>query len=58
MKEKFTLGLEFPNLPYWIEGDLKLTQSVAILRHVARKANLFGKSDIEQAKLDVYYNYY
>lgn len=24
--EKDTLGLDFPNLPYWIDGDVKLTQ--------------------------------
>ena len=23
---KFNLGLEFPNIPYYIDGDLKLTQ--------------------------------
>ena len=23
---KYTLGLDFPNLPYLIDGDLKLTQ--------------------------------
>ena len=25
-KQKFTLGLDFPNLPYLIDGDVKLTQ--------------------------------
>lgn len=53
LKEKFNLGLDFPNLPYWIEGDLKLTQSTAILRHVARKAKLTGENDAEQAKLEM-----
>lgn len=24
--DKYKLGLSFPNLPYYIEGDLKLTQ--------------------------------
>ena len=28
---KFTLGLEFPNLPYLIDGDFKLTETVAIV---------------------------
>jgi glutathione S-transferase len=28
----------FPNLPYLIDGDVKLTQSNAILRYIARKA--------------------
>eukprot|EP00762_Andalucia_godoyi_P006069 ANDGO_00399.mRNA.1 Glutathione S-transferase class-mu 26 kDa isozyme 1 len=34
---KDKLGLEFPNLPYLIDGDRKITQSLAILRYVARK---------------------
>ncbi|KAI1290298.1 Glutathione S-transferase [Halotydeus destructor] len=37
------LDLDFPNLPYYIDGDLKLTQSLAILRYVARKYGLAGK---------------
>lgn len=59
--EKFSLGLDFPNLPYWIEGDFKLTQSLAILRHLARKHGLVSKNEqtlarqelIEQQLLDV-----
>ncbi|CAH3192690.1 unnamed protein product [Porites evermanni] len=27
---KFTLGLDFPNLPYYIDGDIKITQSNAV----------------------------
>lgn len=51
--EKFNLGLEFPNvkqlfcydslliqLPYYIDGDVKLTQSMAILRYIADKHNM------------------
>ncbi|GFS39619.1 glutathione S-transferase Mu 1 [Nephila pilipes] len=51
IKEKFTLGLDFPNLPYYIEGDLKLTQSSAILRYVARKYGLDGKDDQEKLRV-------
>jgi len=60
LKEKFTLGLEFPNLPYWIEGDeIKLTQSRAILRHIARdKAPaLLGKTSREQRQIDMLENH-
>ncbi|KAM7539322.1 hypothetical protein Aperf_G00000052784 [Anoplocephala perfoliata] len=32
---KFTLGLDFPNLPYYIDGDFKLTQSLAIMEYIA-----------------------
>lgn len=28
---KETLGLEYPNLPYLIDGDTKLTETVAIM---------------------------
>lgn len=48
---KPTIDLPFPNLPYWIDGDLKITQSTAILRHVAKKAKLTGKDDVEDARL-------
>jgi len=47
LNEKFTLGLDFPNLPYYIDGDVKLTQSTAILRYLARKHGLCGKTDAE-----------
>jgi len=37
---KHTLGLDFPNLPYLVdrEAGVKLTQSMAILKHVAMAA--------------------
>ncbi|GFU01739.1 glutathione S-transferase Mu 1 [Trichonephila clavipes] len=50
-KEKFSLGLEFPNLPYYIDGDMKLTQSVAILRYLARKHCLDGKTGEEKRRI-------
>jgi len=34
---KETLGLAFPNLPYFIDGPVSLTQSLAIMRYVAGK---------------------
>lgn len=37
---KFKLGLDFPNLPYMIDGDIKITESQAIVRYVARKCGL------------------
>ncbi|XP_069489082.1 glutathione S-transferase Mu 4-like isoform X2 [Ambystoma mexicanum] len=53
LKEKETLGLDFPNLPYFIDGPLKLTQSSAILRHIARKHNLCGDSEEERTRVDL-----
>ncbi|RWS25455.1 glutathione S-transferase Mu 1-like isoform X2 [Leptotrombidium deliense] len=51
--EKNTLGLDFPNLPYIIEGDLKLSQSTAILRYLARKYKLVGETEEETIRLDL-----
>ncbi|XP_029826112.2 glutathione S-transferase Mu 4-like [Ixodes scapularis] len=53
LKEKFTLGLTFPNLPYYIDGNVKLTQSLAILRHLARKYDLDGRTEEETTELDM-----
>lgn len=53
LKDKFNLGLDFPNLPYYIDGDVKLTQSGAILRYLATKYGLNGKNLIDQARIDL-----
>ena len=65
---KHSLGFDFPNLPYYEvimknfgmfssifvkEGDLKLTQSQAILRHLARKFRLEGESERERCMADM-----
>lgn len=48
--EKNSLGLDFPNLPYYIDGEVKITQSNAILRYIAQKHALIGKTPLEEAK--------
>merc|ERR1712142_217392 len=50
---KYSFGLDFPNLSYYIDGDVKITQSNAILRHIARKYDMLGKNDIERAMVDM-----
>ena len=50
---KDKLGLDFPNLPYFIDGDVKITQSTAILRYIARKHGLCGESVEEKACVDI-----
>ncbi|KAM9342509.1 glutathione S-transferase Mu 1-like [Pholidichthys leucotaenia] len=40
LNEKFKLGMDFPNLPYLFDGDMKVSQSSAILRYIARKHNV------------------
>lgn len=56
LKEKFTLGLHFPNLPYYIDGDIKISQSNAIMRHIARKHDLCGSSEEEKVRVDLIEN--
>lgn len=50
---KYTLGLDFPNLPYYIDGDIKITQSNAIMRHIARKHDLCGSTEDQNIRVDI-----
>lgn len=56
LREKFKLGLDFPNLPYLIDGAHRLTQSNAILRYLARKHNLCGETEEEKIYVDILEN--
>ncbi|XP_061435986.1 glutathione S-transferase Mu 1-like [Lethenteron reissneri] len=56
LEQKHKLGLDFPNLPYLLDGDVKLTQSNAILRHIARKHGLVGQTEKQQAMVDMLEN--
>eukprot|EP00004_Rigifila_ramosa_P018916 TRINITY_DN4761_c0_g1_i1.p2 TRINITY_DN4761_c0_g1~~TRINITY_DN4761_c0_g1_i1.p2 ORF type:complete len:234 (-),score=62.84 TRINITY_DN4761_c0_g1_i1:48-656(-) len=49
LSEKHTLGLDFPNLPYLIDGEVKLTESSAIMGYIARKHGLCGADEKTQA---------
>ncbi|KAI1305904.1 Glutathione S-transferase Mu 4 [Halotydeus destructor] len=51
--EKHTLGLDFPNLPYYIDGEVRLSQSIAILRHIARQHGLDGATNDEKTRIDL-----
>ncbi|KAJ8301663.1 hypothetical protein KUTeg_020650 [Tegillarca granosa] len=50
---KYKLGLPCPNLPYYINGDIKVTQSNAILRHIGRKYNMLGDTESEKVNVDI-----
>jgi len=53
LKEKTQLGVAFPNLPYYKDGDFTIVQSRAIMQHLARKHNLYGSTPAEQTKADI-----
>ncbi|CAN7940737.1 unnamed protein product [Ixodes hexagonus] len=53
LADKPSLGLDFPNLPYYLDGDVKLTQSLAILRYLGRKHGLAPKDEKLQCRVDV-----
>ncbi|KAM4646122.1 glutathione S-transferase 2-like [Amazona ochrocephala] len=55
--EKEKLGLDFPNLPYLIDGKVKVTQSNAILRYIARKHNMCGETEEELQRVDMLENH-
>ncbi len=52
-----TLTMPFPNLPYLIDSrgstPVKLTQSNAILRYLARDLDFYGDSESEHTEIDV-----
>lgn len=52
-----TLTVPFPNLPYLIDSrgntTVKLTQSNAILRYLARQLDFYGDSESERSEIDV-----
>jgi glutathione S-transferase len=50
---KLTLGLDFPNLPFYIDGNVKLTQSLAIIRYLARKFGLFATDEKSLTRQDL-----
>ncbi|XP_064136044.1 glutathione S-transferase Mu 1-like [Loxodonta africana] len=56
LNEKFRLGLDFPSLPYLIDGPHKITQSKATLRYIARKHNLCGETEEEKIRVDILEN--
>lgn len=50
--DKANLGLPFPNLPYLIDGKVKLTESDALLRYIPKrggKPELLGKTPEDEA---------
>lgn len=51
--EKFNLGLDFPNLPYLMDGDVSMTETVPIHKFLAEKymPELLGKGGKQKARI-------
>uniref|UniRef100_A0A3P8U2L0 Glutathione S-transferase n=1 Tax=Amphiprion percula TaxID=161767 RepID=A0A3P8U2L0_AMPPE len=52
---KDKLGMDFPNLPYLVDGDRKVVQSNAIMRYIARNTTC-GETEDEQVRVDIIEN--
>ena len=53
--DKLNLGLDFPNLPYLLDGEYNLTESNAIQRYIAKKwgkPELLGKNAQDNALIE------
>ena len=52
-QDKRNLGLEFPNLPYIIDGDFKLTESSAVTMYICDKwcPALMGATPTERSRI-------
>lgn len=54
-QDKKNMGLNFPNLPYLLDGDYNITESSAIPRYIIKrwgKTDLLGKELRERAKIE------
>lgn len=53
LQDKANLGIKCANLPYIIDGDVKIAQSGVIMRYLGRKFNLVGKTESEQLDVEL-----
>lgn len=55
--KKFNLGMEYPNLPYLIDGETKLSETVAIMKYIAKKykPSLLGSSAATLGEAEMIY---
>jgi glutathione S-transferase len=47
------VSFSFYQLPYYIDGDVKLSQTFAILKYLGRKHGLIAKNEVEQIRVDL-----
>lgn len=50
---KFTMGMEYPNLPYLIDGETKITETTGIMQYIAKKyqPELLGRNAAELGRV-------
>jgi glutathione S-transferase len=55
--KKFNLGMPFPNLPYFFDGETKLSETVAIQKYIAKKykPSLLGSNAAALGKAEMIY---
>jgi glutathione S-transferase len=56
-EDKQNLGLDFPNLPYLLDGEYNLTESSAVERYIIKKwgkGDLLGKDEKDNALLEAF----
>lgn len=55
LEDKHLIGLDFPNLPYLLDGDHNLTETWAIHKYIASKWNkaLLGNDPTEEGQIEM-----
>ena len=55
LSKKFTLGLDFPNLPHFIDEDIRITESDGVLKFICRKykPDYLGTTVEEKATIEM-----
>ena len=51
---KFNLGMDLPSLPYYIDDEVKLSQSNSIMRYLANQHGLAGDTLEDSGRADMY----
>uniref|UniRef100_H2XLA5 glutathione transferase n=1 Tax=Ciona intestinalis TaxID=7719 RepID=H2XLA5_CIOIN len=50
---KPNLNLEFPNVPYLVDGEVRITESWAIMKHLGYKGNLMPETVAQRIRCDM-----
>ena len=55
LDKKDTLGLQFPNLPYYLDGNMKVTEAMPIMKYIAYKYDekLLGHTPKQVAQVEM-----